>query len=87
MEEPEIAVVGTKGKIVIPQDMRRELAIRPNTKLAVYRKGDKLVIKKLRMPALGNELNELFREIDQLNRRKKRPSEKDILREIQAYRV
>jgi bifunctional DNA-binding transcriptional regulator/antitoxin component of YhaV-PrlF toxin-antitoxin module len=29
-EEPEIAVVGTKGQIVIPQRLRKELAITPN---------------------------------------------------------
>jgi AbrB family looped-hinge helix DNA binding protein len=46
--EPEIAVVGTKGQFVIPQDMRRRLAIKPKTKLAVYRKGDKLVVTKLK---------------------------------------
>jgi AbrB family looped-hinge helix DNA binding protein len=40
-EEPEIAVVGTKGQIVIPQRFRRELNITPKTKLIVYRKGDK----------------------------------------------
>ena len=31
-EEPEIAVVGTKGQIVIPQRFRRELKITPKTK-------------------------------------------------------
>ncbi len=48
MEEPEIAVVGTKGQFVIPQDLRRRLAITPKTKLAIYRRGDKLVVAKLK---------------------------------------
>ncbi|MFQ6135225.1 MAG: AbrB/MazE/SpoVT family DNA-binding domain-containing protein [Nitrososphaerales archaeon] len=85
-EEPEIAVVGTKGQIVIPLQLRRQLKITPKTKLAVYRRGDKLVVAKLRVPPLGEELTGLFREIDKQYKGKRRPSEKEILEEIQAYR-
>ena len=55
-EETEIAVVGTKGQIVIPQKLRRELQITAKTKLAIYRKDDKLVIIKLNVPPLGEGL-------------------------------
>jgi len=85
-EETEIAVVGTKGQIVIPQKLRRELKITAKTKLAIYRKDDKLVVTKLNVPPLGEELKELFREIDEQNKGKKKPTEKKILEEIQAYR-
>ncbi|MBI2125800.1 MAG: AbrB/MazE/SpoVT family DNA-binding domain-containing protein [Thaumarchaeota archaeon] len=85
-QEAEIAVVGTKGQIVIPQQLRRELGITPKTKLAVYRKGDKLVVTKLKVPPLGEELKDLFREIDRQFKGKKKPTEKEILEEIQAYR-
>ncbi len=80
-EETEIAVVGTKGQIVIPQRLRRELMITPKTKLAIYKKGDKLVVTKLNVPPLGEELRDLFREINEQNKGKK-PSEKEILEEI-----
>jgi len=85
-EEPEIAVVGAKGQIVIPQKLRKELKITPKSKLIVYRKEDKIVVTKLRVPPLGEELGELFREIDEQNQGKKTLSEKEILAEIQAYR-
>ena len=85
-EEPEIAVVGTKGQIVIPQRFRSELKITPKTKLIVYRKGDKIVVTKLKVPPLKEELNDLFREIDQQNQGKTKPTEKEILEVIQAYR-
>jgi AbrB family looped-hinge helix DNA binding protein len=85
-EEAEIAVVGTKGQIVIPQRIRRELKITSKTKLVVYRKGDKLVVTKLKVPPLGEELKNLFKEIDEQCREKKKPAEKEILEEIQAYR-
>jgi AbrB family looped-hinge helix DNA binding protein len=83
-EEPEIAVVGTKGQIVIPQRLRKELAITPNTKLCVYRKDDKLVVVKLKTPPLA-DLKEVFKEIDEQNKGKK-PTDEEILEEIQAYR-
>ena len=84
-ENSDIAVVGTKGQIVIPQRFRKELAITPNTKVVVYRKDDKLVLAKLTIPPIV-ELNELFAEIDQQNKAKKKPSEQEILDDIQAYR-
>lgn len=41
---------------------------------------------KLEVPPLGDELKELFKEIDEHYRGKRRPTEKEILAEIQAYR-
>src|SRR5665647_1443015 len=84
-EKSEIAVVGTKGQIVIPQHFRKELAITPNTKIIVYRKDDKLVLAKLNIPPI-EELRELFSEVDQQYKGKNKPAEQEILDEIQAYR-
>lgn len=86
LEEPEIAVVGTKGQFVIPQDLRRRLAIKPKTKLAIYRKGDKLVVTKLKIPTAGKELDDFFAEIDEGRKKGKAASEQEIIKEIQAYR-
>ena len=84
-QESDIAVVGTKGQIVIPQRFRKELQITPNTKLLVYRKDDKLVVTKLKVPPL-EEMRELFKEIDKQNKGKKVPTEQEILEEINAHR-
>ena len=84
-EKSDIAVVGTKGQIVIPQHFRKDLAIIPNTKVILYRKDDKLVLAKLSIPPL-EELKELFNEIDQQNNGKNKPTEQEILDDIQAYR-
>ncbi len=86
MEEPEIPVVGTKGQMVIPQRIRKELGIGIKTKLAVYVRGNKLVVTKLELPPLGEELRGLFREIDERYGRKRRPTEREILASIQSYR-
>jgi AbrB family looped-hinge helix DNA binding protein len=86
MKEAEIATVGTKGQVVIPIQIRKELGIKPKTKLAMYSKRGRLVAAKLEAPTLDDELGELFREIDQRYKGKKRPSESEILAEIRAYR-
>ena len=86
VEEPEIAVVGTKGQIVIPKQLREELSITPKTRLALYRKGDKIVVTKLDIPPLSDDLKGFFEEIDEKWRVRKRPTEREILEEIQAYR-
>jgi AbrB family looped-hinge helix DNA binding protein len=85
-EEPDIAIVGTKGQIVIPQRLRKELKITSKTKLIVYRKDDKIVVAKLEIPTLKEELRDLFKEIDEQNIGKKKISEQEILKEIQTYR-
>jgi AbrB family looped-hinge helix DNA binding protein len=86
-EEPEIAIVGTKGQIVIPQRLRKELKITSKTKLVVYRKGDKIVVTKLEVPTLKEELKDLFKEIGKQNWGKKKVSDAEILKEIQTYRL
>jgi AbrB family looped-hinge helix DNA binding protein len=85
-EESTVAVVGTKGQIVIPQRFRRQLKITPHTKVILYRKDDKLVLAKLNVPPL-EEFNELFREIDKQNKGKKPPTVQEVLEEIRAYRL
>ena len=85
-EEPEIAVVGTKGQIVIPQQLRDDLGIKPRTRLALYRRGDKIVVTKLKIPPLAEDLKEFLKEVDEGRRDRKRPTEREILEEIQAYR-
>jgi AbrB family looped-hinge helix DNA binding protein len=86
MEEPEIATVGTKGQVVIPRQIRRELGIKPKMKLAMYSRGGRLVAVRVEVPHVGGELKELFREIDESLKGKKRPTEREILAEIQTYR-
>ena len=84
--EPDIAVVGTKGQIIIPLQLRRRLKIAPKSRLAVYSMGDKLIMTKLRLQPQRDELRELFKEIDEGYGRKGRPTQKAVLKEIQAYR-
>ena len=71
-EEPETTIAGTRDQEIILQKLRKELQIKPSTYLAVYRREDELVVAKLAMPPLSEELKNLFREIDEQNKRKKK---------------
>ena len=84
-EETEIAVVGTKGQIVIPQKLRKELKITSKTKLVLYRKDDAIVLTKLQLPSPREELEKLACEVSK--QQKAKISEKEILKEIQSYRL
>ncbi len=86
MDEPEIAVVGTKGQIVIPQKIRRELRIDPKTRIAFFTRGNKLVLAKVELPTLEDELKSLFREIDERYKGKRKPSERQILDAVYSVR-
>ena len=82
-EEPQITTISEKGQVVIPQSIRKELGIKPKTKFLIYGKGDTVVMKKLPLPDLKKELDEIFAEMD---KKKLKLSEEDILKEIAEYR-
>ena len=86
VEGPEVAVVGTKGQIVIPQQFRKDLKIEPKTKLALYMRGNKIVVTKLDIPPLTVRLDKLLEDIDKKYRRRELPTEREILEEIKSYR-
>ncbi len=71
---------------MIPQQIRRELGIKPKTKLVIYSRGGRLVASKLEAPELGGELRALFGEVDERYKNRKKPTEREILAEIQEYR-
>ena len=56
-KKPPIAVMGTKGQIVIPQKISTELKIIPKTKLAIY-KNNRRILAKIENPK--NTLTKTF---------------------------
>ena len=82
-QEPEVTTVSEKGQVVIPQSLRKELGIKPKTKFLVYGRGDMVIMKKLELPDLRKEWDEIFRTMDA---KKLKTSEKEVLDEIAAVR-
>lgn len=85
-EKPDVAVVSSKGQVVIPQSIREKLKIKPKSKLLVYGYQDAIVIKKLEVPDVERELREIVRQVDKSIEKYGELTEKQIQREIEAHR-
>jgi AbrB family looped-hinge helix DNA binding protein len=82
-EEPQVTTISEKGQIVIPQSIRKELGIKPKTKFLVYGKGDTVIMKKLELPDIKKEWNEIFKVMDKKNLKL---SESEIQKEVAETR-
>lgn len=83
LEEPEITTMSEKGQVVIPQELRKYLGIKPKTRFAVFVIDDNIVMRKLDIPDIKKEWNSIFRSMDKKNLKL---DENDIVEEIKAYR-
>lgn len=81
--EPEVTTMSEKGQVVIPQSIRKELGIKPKTKFLVYGRGDMVIMKKLELPDLKKEWEEIFKLMD---KKELKLSEKEIQKEIEETR-
>ena len=52
--EFEIATIGERGQVVIPQSFRDDMSIHKGDKFMVLQRGDMLVLKKLRAPSMDD---------------------------------
>lgn len=82
-QEPEVTTVSEKGQVVIPQSLRKELGIKPRTKFLVFGRGDMVIMKRLELPDLRKEWDEIFKA---MNNKRLKISEKEILDEIATVR-
>ncbi len=85
-EKPEVVVVSSKGQVVIPQEIRDRLRIGPKTKLLVYGFDDGLVMKRLEIPDVVEELRDLYRRIDVRIEKYGELSESEIQKIIERHR-
>lgn len=86
MTKPELTTISQKGQVVIPQAIRSKLGLSPKTRLLVYGYGDTVIMKKLELPDVKSELEELWMKMDKKLAGKRRPTEREIIEEIQRYR-
>lgn len=82
-EEPEVITISEKGQVVIPQSIRKELGIKPKNKFLVYGKGDTIIMKKLDLPSLKKEWDDIFKLMD---KKELKMSEEEIQKEIATVR-
>ncbi|MBS7633701.1 AbrB/MazE/SpoVT family DNA-binding domain-containing protein [Candidatus Bathyarchaeota archaeon] len=72
-----------KGQVVIPQSIRKELGIKPKTKFLVYGRGDTVIMKKLELPDLNKEWEEIFKLMD---KKELKLSDDEVQKEIEETR-
>jgi AbrB family looped-hinge helix DNA binding protein len=82
-EELEVTTMSEKGQVVIPQSIRKELGIKPKTKFLVYGRGDTVIMKKLELPDLKKEWEDIFNLMD---KKELKIPDKQIQKEIAEAR-
>jgi AbrB family looped-hinge helix DNA binding protein len=85
-EEADVTVVSGKGQVVIPQAIREKLRIGPKTKLLVYGYQDAVIMKKMEIPNVIKDLEDLYRRVDQKVKKYGPLSDKEINGIIQKSR-
>jgi len=63
-EKPDVVVLSSKGQVVIPKPIRRKLGIGPKTKFIVYGYEDAVIMKKLKVPDVAKELEDIYKRVD-----------------------
>lgn len=46
----DVLTVSSKGQVVLPAKLRKELSIQSGDKLAIYTSGDVIMLKRIQMP-------------------------------------
>lgn len=82
-EEPQITTISEKGQVVIPQSLRSALRLKPGTKFVVFGRGDTVVMRKLNLPDVRREWEEIFKIMD---KKGLKLSEKEVQEEVAAIR-
>ena len=82
-KEPEVTTISEKGQVVIPQSIRKELGIKPRTKFLVFGRGDTVIMKRLELPDVKKEWDDIFKMMD---KKGLKLSEEEIQKEIAAER-
>jgi AbrB family looped-hinge helix DNA binding protein len=82
-EESEVTTISEKGQVVIPRSIRKELGIKPKNKFLVYGRGDTIILKKLELPSLKKEWDDIFKMMD---KKELKMSNEEIQKEIATAR-
>lgn len=81
----ELTKISSKGQVVIPYDIRKELGLDTGSTLVVSRTDDFILLKKLHIPDLEEEFERLTKW-GQSFAKKKGLTEKEVMRKIHKGR-
>lgn len=80
-------MIGERGQVVIPKELRSRLGLKPRTKLLVVGRGDAVIMKKLDLEQERRELETLFKRVDKKIRKYGEMTEEEIDQIIHDYRA
>jgi AbrB family looped-hinge helix DNA binding protein len=82
----EVTVMSVRGQVVIPQQIRKRMKLRPKDRLVVYGEEDTIIMKKLELPELKQTFAKIGRIMRERNRRDRKLTEKDVQKEVAQHR-
>ena len=85
--QQEVTVIGERGQVVIPKEVRTRLGLKPRTRLRVVRRGDAVIMKKLDLEQERRELEALFKRVDKRIEKYGEMTEAQIDQIIHDYRA
>jgi len=85
--EQEVTVMGERGQVVIPKEVRMKLGLKPKTKLLVIRRGNVVLMRKLDLERERRELESIFKRVDRRIEKYGEMTEEEIDQIIHGYRA
>lgn len=73
----EVATIGERGQVVIPQMFREEIGLHQGDKFMVLKRGDMLVFKKLQAPSIEDFDRMLKKAQEHAKKHSLKPSDVD----------
>lgn len=73
----EVATIGERGQVVIPQSFREEIGLHKGDKFMVLNRGDMLVLKRLQAPSVGDFERMMKRAHEHAKKHGLKPSDVD----------
>jgi len=80
----DVLTLSTKGQLVLPNDLRKNLSLEPGDKLVAYWSNGSIVLKKLELPTESDFEKEIDKTV--LFAKENGITEQDIANEIKSYR-
>ena len=82
----EITKVSTKGQVVIPQEIRKELGLEAGTSVAIEKSRNIVILRKIQLPDLKKEFEALTKIGKAWAKKNKIKNEGDVARMMHKMR-
>ena len=82
----EVTKISSKGQIVIPFDIRKDLDLETGSQVAITKVNDYILLKKVSIPDIEKEFKQMTKWGSEWAKKKGIKSEEDVLRIIHKSR-